>query len=272
MSTTYMNIIVVVMFGCFLLTNAANVTIPVGVHCDTYINYVKTSDHFIYHPYIVKLHRCAGRDIGHNNYGCIPKTSQDVNLKVTDIMERNYVEIFLKNVTSCEEVCLLNQSSCNQYQQLNNDVCQCKCKQVKSPPTCQPPFQWEKSLCDCICPIDAKTYICEKKKMFDRELCKCVCKKKFLKRCDKNNKMINPESCHCVDTPDVGKSGYSCFDGGVSKVAVCIIVIGEFVVIVIFFFLYKVYCDNLKKKFQRNSANTVDSNSCEKDEFALVEC
>lgn len=241
-----------------------------NIDCNTYRSYVKTDAQLRYHPYVVQLHRCAGRDSGFSNLGCEPKTRQTVSVQVQD--HGKFFDLSLENVTSCEEKCLLSDASCNEYQRFDQSECRCLCNIAYPPSTCLAPFRWDKSLCDCICPIDPSTQTCEKKMVFNKEFCKCKCKEKFEKRCRKQNKMVHPESCLCVDSVEAERSVNICQNKGVSEGVVIVICIAEFIIIVLLYLFLKKYCDNPIRIYRKYCpTKTTDAEDCKKGENPLVE-
>jgi len=260
-------------FGLFQFTNAVDkvhLTLT-NVHCDTYISYVQTDTHLKYHPYIVKLNKCAGRDGNSLNFGCVPKTYDEINVYVRDLGSQSAETLILKNATSCEEKCLLNDTSCNSYQSFDEDRCQCDCIQKNPPPSCQSPFRWDWEQCGCICPVDHKTKICEKRKSFNKEYCSCMCKERFHRKCEKLSKSLDLDTCKCFEDPGVGHgTGKDPSKSGVDVAVVVIIVIAEFFIIVLLYYFYKRFCRDPKTYFRSYCSTEKDAEISKVDDHKLM--
>ena len=88
------------------------------------------SQEFYYHPFSVKLDRCAGscntlNDL--SNKVCVPNKTEDLNLSVFNIITGTNESKTLTKHISCECECKFYGRTCNSDQWWNNDNCQCEC-------------------------------------------------------------------------------------------------------------------------------------------------
>ena len=61
------------------------------------------------------------------------------------ITNKNEAKSMAKPI-SCGYKCKCNSTTCNSNQKLNNETCQCKCKNFC---TCKKNFSWNRSTCIC---------------------------------------------------------------------------------------------------------------------------
>jgi len=238
-----------------------------NVDCGPHVDYIETDPGLHrYNPYVVKLHRCHGSNIGANpqNKQCLvdPVGIKELGIFAFKLDDNTPSNIKVQNYTKCKEHCMVNQTSCTPYQNFTSETeCSCKCnyKTTPVPNPCVAPFFWDQSKCNCACPHSTMT--CAARKEFDKELCGCVCKQKFNLRCAKRKQILNEQDCTCVDPPIVTGAAQQNCDGGVSGGLLAVIMVLEAFFIIICYLVFYVYCYTRVYKRKQEAKYSVNKHS-----------
>ena len=94
--------------------------------------------------------------------------SENVNVKVFDLMSRTNKTRQIKWYETCKCKCRLDASVFNNKQRWNNDKCRCECKKVIDKGMCDKGFIWNPSNCECECDKS-----CDVREYLDYKSCKC---------------------------------------------------------------------------------------------------
>ena len=89
---------------------------------------------FSCYPFAINLDKCVGSCNTLNNMSnrvCAPNKTEDLNLRVFNMIVRINESKTLAKHISCKCKCKFDCRKCNRNQKLNNDKCQCKCKNLK---------------------------------------------------------------------------------------------------------------------------------------------
>ena len=115
----------------------------------TYLHPNGYSQELHYYPFTIKLDRCVGScSILHDlsNKVCVPNKTEDLNLRVFNMITGiNELKTLTKHVL-CECKCKFNGRKCNSNQKWNNDKCWCQCKKHN---LCEKDYIWNPSTCNC---------------------------------------------------------------------------------------------------------------------------
>ena len=127
----------------------------------------------LFYPYNVLLNECSGGcDTTNNPMAklCLPGIVKRVNMQVYNfLMMLNETRSVLWH-ESCEYVCKLNSSVCNDKQIWNSDTCKCSCNEdFASIINCAKGYTWNPITCECQCDI-----WCKPGQYLDHK--KCLCK------------------------------------------------------------------------------------------------
>ena len=133
----------------------------------------------LFYPYNVQVNKCSGSCNTLDDPTariCVPNIIKNVNIKVYNILMRlNETRNVLWH-ESCECVCLLNSSVCNNKQIWNSDTCRCDCNEDFSGiVNCTKEYMRNPSTCECECDI-----WCKPGQYLDHK--NCVCKNKLIGR------------------------------------------------------------------------------------------
>ena len=130
---------------CVLLSNQKCKIQPtlINLHPNEY------SQEFRYYQFAVKLNRTVGscntlNDL--SNKVCVPNKTEDLNLRMFNmIIGINELETLTKHI-SCEFKCKLDGTKCNSNQSWNNNKCSCECEKHH---ICEKEYIWNPSTCIC---------------------------------------------------------------------------------------------------------------------------
>ena len=130
----------------------------------------------LFHPYNVLVNKCSGICNTLDNLMskiCVPKVIKNVNMKIYNFLMRlNETRNVLWH-ESCECVCKLNSSICNNKQIWNGDTCRCDCNEnFAGIINCTKWYTWNPSTCECQCDTWCKPGQLDQKN--------CVCKNKLV--------------------------------------------------------------------------------------------
>ena len=104
---------------------------------------------FHYYPFAVKLDRRVGSCITFNdlyNRGCIPNKTEDLNLRVFNMITGINDSKTLTKHLSCKCKCKFDGRKCNSDQLWNNDKCWYKCKKNHIH---EKDYVWNSATCSC---------------------------------------------------------------------------------------------------------------------------
>ena len=200
-----------------------------------------------YYPFMVKLPRCAGgvHLANPSVKRCVPSTYNSVPYSMYMLPSYETATVNLVHHTGCKGECVKTSSSCNIFENWNENQCLCKCKYsaAPSPSPCKLPLIWQQSACNCVCPSGLQMK-CPDTKEWDKETCSCTCKKRYLNRCAKKRKVVNEENCKCMQPPSqnvtASARGSDAQCNGVENKIVVMIVVIEFLgMLFIFFLIYR---------------------------------
>lgn len=203
-------------------------------------------EHHNLYPHLVKLPRCGGsiQLTSPAIKRCAPLTSYKVAYEFHTLPFFQKQRVYLDHHTSCTGECVKSASSCNQFQNWDNQNCQCNCKHITAPTPspCNPPSVWGQSNCNCIC-LNRPAQ-CPENKEWNEEGCLCTCKKRYLNRCAKKLKVVNQENCKCMEPPlnnatAAGRGDFAKFEGVPNNILIMIVVIEFLSLTFIFFLIYR---------------------------------
>ena len=81
-----------------------------------------------YYPFMISLDKCNGSCNVFSPKICAPKETNDINVKVFNmIANKNEAKAMTKHI-SCYCKCKFNSTACSSNQKWNNKTCQCECK------------------------------------------------------------------------------------------------------------------------------------------------
>ena len=83
-----------------------------------------------YYPFIISLNKCTGSCNVLSSKTCVPKERKDISVKALNIITNNNEAKGVTDHISCDYKCKFN-STCNLQQKLNNNTCQCECKNYR---------------------------------------------------------------------------------------------------------------------------------------------
>ena len=88
-----------------------------------------------YHSFMISLDKCNGSCNTIDNLSakiCVPTESEDVNVKVFNMIKRiNAAKTLIKHI-SCDCKFKFDSASCSSNQKWNHDTCQCECKKYRA--------------------------------------------------------------------------------------------------------------------------------------------
>jgi len=172
-------------------------TLP-NIACQPLLAYVDVDPDYLFDPYVVKLHRCSGKQDSSKNKGCVARTTSNVTFQVDDFSGTGEVVLVtLQNHTSCHEQCKHNSSVCNENEVWDPRDCSCRCN-VKEPQQCEDGFRWDPFRCSCVCPQHGRPLQCNKFKIFSEDTCACICDPKISRSCTKTGLYLDPDTCICT--------------------------------------------------------------------------
>lgn len=161
-------------------------------------------------PYFINLHRCGGscKKIQPSVRSCVPTQYTEVPVTVQVVGTKQWIEISMRNHTSCGCECTLSPSQCDPiWENWKPDLCQCRCKYGDKPPKpCGNGLVWSKNDCRCVC--NKEPEICPLNKVWSSEKCGCVCTEERIRNCTKMKNSVDEETCMCTSTisePETGK-------------------------------------------------------------------
>ena len=153
---------------------------------------INSNEPFFY-PYSVKMSKCSGSCNNNNDpYArfCVADVVKKINVKVFNLMTRNYKTIHIKWHETGKCKCRLDASVCNNKQRWNKNKCRCECNELIDKGICAKGFIWNPSNCNCEC-----DKLCDVEEYLYYKSCKCRKKliEKLVEECSENidgNKMI----------------------------------------------------------------------------------
>ena len=84
-----------------------------------------------YYPFMISLDKCNGSCNVFSPKICAPKETNDINVKVFNmIANKNEAKAMTKHI-SCYCKCKFNSTACSSNQKWNNKTCQCECKNYR---------------------------------------------------------------------------------------------------------------------------------------------
>ena len=102
-----------------------------------------------YYPFIINLDKYNRNCIAVDDLSpkiCVPSKKKDVNVKLFNIITKiNEAKTLIKHI-SCGWKCKFNSTTCNSDPKLNNEICQCKCRNYR---TCTKDHSWNSNTCIC---------------------------------------------------------------------------------------------------------------------------
>ena len=99
-----------------------------------------------YYPFMISLDKCNGSCNVLSPKIRVPKETNDINVKVFNmITNKNEAKTIVNNI-SCYCKCKFNSTTYNSNQKWNNKSCQCECKSYR---TCKKDYSWNPSRCIC---------------------------------------------------------------------------------------------------------------------------
>ena len=130
---------------CVSLSNQKCITQPTLINLHPY----EYSQVFHCCPFSVKLARCVGsfntlKDLF--DKVCVPNKTEDLNLRLFNIITEINVSKALTKHVSCECNCRFDGRKCNSDQWWNKDKCRCECKKRL---VCEKDYTWNPSTCSC---------------------------------------------------------------------------------------------------------------------------
>ena len=88
-----------------------------------------------YHPFMISLDKysksCNSVDDLCKKI-CVPSKTKDVNVKVFNMTTNRNEEKTLEKQISCYFKCKFDSTTCDSNQKLNNETCQCDCKNYRT--------------------------------------------------------------------------------------------------------------------------------------------
>ncbi|XP_057311796.1 uncharacterized protein LOC130649525 [Hydractinia symbiolongicarpus] len=256
--TTLKLLICLSIVNCCITLDVQNLP---NVDCNSYVDFVATDPKYHrYTPYYVKLNRCNGVNVGGwkpHNKRCLPTKDGISNISILTVDSGNRFNfVTLQNHTACNERCIIDNSSCTQYQTFQPNDCDCLCKYNNPPQTnpCVHPLTWDHTKCNCVCPHTSLK--CEKGKVFTKDTCGCTCNIKIRIQCTERKMLIDQNSCTCVAPNVVTGAAKGTCEGDVKGGVLAVVMIMEALAFVVaYFFLYS-YCykrQYLPRKQAKNS-------------------
>ena len=125
----------------------------------------------LFYPYSVQISKWSSscNDIN-DPYAklCVPDVVKNINVKVFNLMSRNYKARHIKWHETGKCKCRLDASVCNNKQRWNKNKCRCECKELIDKGICAKGFIWNPSNCDCEC-----DKLCDVEDYLDYKTCKC---------------------------------------------------------------------------------------------------
>ena len=133
----------------------------------------------LFYPYKVLVNKCSGSCNTLDNPMskiCVPKVIKNVNMQIYNFLMRlNETRNVLWH-ESCNCVCKLSSSVCNNKQIWNNDTCRCDCNEdFAGTINYAKGYRWNPSTCECQC-----NKWCKQGQYLDHK--NCACKNKLIGR------------------------------------------------------------------------------------------
>ena len=208
-----------------------------NVDCGLHLQFVVVDKDYKYLQHVVKLSRCNGRSTKIKEKKCLPievEAQQYQFIKKSDFKKHT---LDLLNHVRCDEICEINNTSCNEYQKFDHQSCRCQCIYNSDPKICKAPFIWNSTQCSCSCPLLPEYHQCSGRKVYNGNICDCTCHTKYARKCSKVNKYLDPRTCYCQEIQTMNKKVSNTCKTGIPNVIVATVLISELTIFIAIFYL-----------------------------------
>ena len=212
-----------------------------NVDCGLHLQFVVLDNDYKYLQHVVKLPRCHGRSTKIKEKKCLPVEVEAQHYQFTKKSDFKKHTLDLLNHVKCDEICTINNTSCNEYQKFDHQGCRCQCIHSSDPKICKAPFIWNSTQCNCSCPVLHEYHKCSGRRVYNGNTCGCTCHKKYAKNCSKVNKYLDPRTCYCKESQTMNKKVSDACKTGIPNLIVAIVLISELTVFIAISYLVNIY-------------------------------